>query len=165
MKKLSKLVYVGAACLVLGASGIAQAADNCENGVIANKTVNNITVLEGKICVIYQVTVNRDITSGANSAVVIQDSFIGRNITADNALSVAIMDTTVSEGAITVTGSDTVAIINNEMYRGNLVVTGNRLVDVRRNRAQSIICKANNRTDARLNHADDGVDACPNNIN
>jgi hypothetical protein len=164
MKKISKLIYAGVACLVLGASGIAQAADNCEHGVIANKTVNNIKVLEGKICVIYQVTVNGSITTQPNTAVVIQDSFIGRDIKVGNAVAVAIMDSIVSEGAITVTGTDTVAIINNELYRGNLVVTDNREVDVKKNRAQSIICDNNNRTDSRLNHAEDGKDACPSTI-
>jgi hypothetical protein len=165
MKKIFKWFYGGVACLVLGASGITQAQNECEHGVLANKGVNNIRVLEGKICVLYQVTVNGSITAEPNTAVVIQDSFIVRNITVDNAVSVAIMDTTVSEGAITVTGSDTVAIINNEVYRGNLVVTENRVADVTRNRAQSIICKDNNRTDARLNHAEDGEDACSNNRN
>jgi hypothetical protein len=165
MKKISKWFSAGAACLVLGASGITQAANECEHGVLANKGVNNVRVLEGKICVLYQVTVNGSITAEPNTAVVIQDSVIGQNITVDNAVSVAIMDTIVSEGAITVTGSDTVAIINNELYRGNLVVTDNKVADVTRNRAQSVICKDNNRIDARLNHAEDGVDACPRNIN
>jgi hypothetical protein len=163
MKKISKWVHAGAACLVLGASGMAQ-ADNCEHGVVANKTVNNIKVLEGKICVIYKVTVNKSITAQPNTAIVIQDSFIGRNINVDNAVSVAIMDSVVSEGAITVTESDTVAIINNQVYRGNLVVTGNRVVDVKRNRAENIICDDNNRIDSGLNHASDGKDACANNI-
>jgi hypothetical protein len=163
MKKLSKLVHAGAACLVLGASGIAQ-ADQCENGVIANKTVENIKVLEGKICVIYNVTVNRSINTEANTAVVIQNSFIARNINVGNAVSVAIMDSVVSEGNITVTESDTVAIINNELYRGNLVVTGNRVVDVKRNRAESIICSDNNRTDSGLNHAGNGAGECSDNL-
>jgi hypothetical protein len=163
MKKLSKLVYAGAACLVLGTSGIAQ-ADQCEHGVIANKTVENIKVLEGKICVIYQVTVNKNINTEPNTAVVIQDSFIGRNINVDNAVSVAIMDSVVAEGTITVNESDTVAIINNEVYRGNIIVTDNRVVDVKRNRAESIICDSNKRTDSKFNHAEDGKDLCPNNI-
>jgi hypothetical protein len=164
MKKISKLINASVACLVLGASGIAQAEDTCEHGVIANKTVGRITVAEGKICVIYQVTVNSGIIAEPNTAIVIQDSFIAKNITVDNAVSFSIMDSVVSEGEITVTESDTVTIINNELYRGALLVTDNRVVNIKKNRAESIVCENNNRIDSRLNHADDGVDACPNNI-
>ena len=163
MKNLSKVAYASAACLMLGASGIAH-ADNCEHGLIAFKTVGSIVVEAGEVCVIYQVTVNFNISAGLNSAVVIQDSFIGGNVDVNNAASFTITDSTVSEGSITVRTSDTVALIDNDVLRGSMTVTGNRRATVKKNEIdQLLFCTDNNRIDSRLNRAN-GEDACPNNL-
>jgi hypothetical protein len=162
MKNLSKLVYASVAGLILAASGFAQ-ADNCEHGIIANRTVANVHVEEGQICVLYQATVNYSITTERNTAIVIQDSFIGENIAVDNAISVTITDSTVSEGGIDVKNSDTVSIVDNDILRGSLRVTGNRRATVKKNEVDTILfCTDNNRIDSRFNRAE--VDTCPNNV-
>jgi hypothetical protein len=148
-----------ATCLLLDASA-AIGAENCELGIIANRQLADIVVPAGQDCVIYNVTARQGITATNAGFIVISESDIGGDVEVRGSAGIAIMESRVYDGNIIIDGNLNVSILDNVVHRGSILVTGNNKVDVLKNSAgDTIVCKDNDRVDARFNHAN-GEEKC-----
>ena len=160
MKYMQFLLTACSLSMLLATSATAGPTNNCDNGVLVNKSVRSITVSEGKSCIIYQVTVSEGITAINADAVVISESDINGDIEVRNTKAVSIMENRVYDGSIVANDNDSVAVLDNQVHRGSILVNDNQKADVVQNQAGSaILCKGNNRVVARFNHAN-GEEAC-----
>ena len=157
-----------AACLVLGASGAAQAQKGIECGapgqpsVINDETIlQDITVLEGDSCIINDSTIRGFIVGDSPDTILIYKSKVENRIVINNANTVAISDVIVDDGNIVVKGSDIASVVDNRTNDGSIRVKGNIQAYVFQNDAESaIVCRDNTTLQASFNTAGPDGDRC-----
>ena len=162
------LLATVAACLVLGASGAAQAQKGIECGAPGQRSVINdetilqdVTVLPGDSCIINDSTIKGFVVGDSPNTILIYNSKVENRIVIDNANTVAISDVLVDDGNIDVSDSDIASVVDNRANDGDINVTGNIEAYVVQNDAEGrIVCGNNTTLVESFNTAGAGGDQC-----
>jgi hypothetical protein len=144
------------ACLMVGASGAAMAVD-CD-GIIADETVQNVTVGTGASCIVTNSNVRGTFVATGASVVVLTDNNIDGQVLIEDSAVVAVEDNDIWDGNLIVRDNDQVAVTDNNV-QGIIRVNRNTLAKVTRNSSEvSIVCRINTELDAAFNRAGGNVD-------
>ena len=169
MKSQKLLVNSAAACLLLGVSGAALAAEDrtCDAKIINNETVNNLTV-NGTACYVSETVVLGNVTVTNSPTFAMTNNQVQGNITVtgDGDEDVLIYNTRVWGGPLTVTGAGIVWIFNNSIMTNpetnNMVFENNKdEVDIFNNIVGGdLLCEGGNNAVVASNNVVLGTDTC-----
>ena len=154
MKYEHILLAAVAAFSLLAAPGSAMAVDNCEDGVIQDETVRDISVGYGQRCFIIGVKVLGSIVVSDSPAIVIVETDVEDTLAVDNSNVVVLVNNRVQKGRMVVKDSDQVMIRDNDADTAIKAVR-NISATVTRNEADRMICRNNTELVAFLNRGRD----------
>ena len=156
MKFLKLVLSAATGCLLVGASGVAVAANNCEGGFLSG-IIEQDVVVDGQSCVLRDADVSGKIQiSNAPNATVLSTKASGNIVVQDSAI-VAIMASNARN--ILARRNDAVLVVGT-LANKNLAVNRNVAAGVKQNDAVlSITCVGNGELDARFNYTE-GEDNC-----
>jgi hypothetical protein len=157
MKSQKLLVIVVSVCLLVGAPGAAMAENNCPGEYLAGNIEDDVVVLSGTSCVIQDATVTGDITASEALDVAVVNTKVSGNIKIIDGESATVY---ISSAKNIRLRRNAVAVAFNSLANRNLVVSRNGLARVKQNGAvRSIICRGNLDLDASRNSTE-GEEDC-----
>jgi len=159
MKFRKLLISAATTCLLAGASGAAVAVD-CAGGVIAYKSVPEIS-FTGQPCVINDVVVSGQINIKGSPELTIVDTDVGGQVQVTEGLgSATIVRVDILKGNMAITGNKAAIVGGNTIQQGNLFVNGNTAAIVQQNAVNgNISCSGNAELDS-LGNRSAGTDSC-----
>jgi hypothetical protein len=145
MKSLKLLVGATAACVLVGASGIAmaQTVNNCDDGSIWLASVDEV-VVEGRSCAIVDTIVKGNVTATGGQTVSLISSRVGGDVTVTGAGNAIIVGNLLYNGALTTNDNENAIVQGNITEGGSVVVNRNLDANVQGNvAANKIRCTDN----------------------
>lgn len=162
MKSLRLLVGATAACVLVGASGIAmaQTVDNCDGGSMWLRVVDEV-VVEGKSCAIVDCFISGNITATGGQTVSVTSSRIGGDVTITGAGNAFVTGNLLYYGALTINDNENAIVQSNVAQGGSIVVNRNLDAKVEGNvAANKVRCTDNVSLQSAANVAKNAVQ-CP----
>ena len=159
MKSQKLLIIAAIVCLLVGAPGAAMAANNCPGEYLSGNIQDDVVILSGTSCVIQDATVTGDITASEALDVAVVNTKVSGNIKIDDGESATVY---VSSAKNIRLRRNVVAVAFSSLANRNLVVRRNGIARVKQNGAVvSIICRGNEDLDASRNNTE-GEEDCAN---
>ena len=152
MKSQKLLIIAAIVCLLVGAPGAAMAENNCPGEYLAGNIQDDVVILSGTSCVIQDATVTGDITASEALDVAVVNTKVSGTIKIIDGESATVY---VSSAKNIRLRRNAVAVAFSSLANRDLVVSRNGIARVKQNGAvNSIRCRGNVDLDASRNNTE-----------